>query len=278
MIDSPLHEISYESAGTRLFAVERGRGEPIVFLHGGLADHQASWFRMGALAASHRLITPDVRGAGRSRHAGELCWDLLADDVVALLRHLGLERAIVGGVSAGSGVALRVALRHPGYVRALLLVSPVFAGAANASLMQASRSAMARMDAAGQRAPTEGIEAILPLFEPLPPPIREVALAMARRFDPASVAATTRFLASGALPFEHLDELAALSMPAVVVPGTDPEHPAEVAELYARTLPRAVLAEPGTDLARVLEAAVRDAEPDAHDALRQGSSGASQSR
>lgn len=269
MIDSPLHEVWYESAGTRLFAVERGRGEPVVFLHGGLADHQASWFRMGSLAASHRLVMPDVRGAGRSRYAGELHWDLLADDVAALLRHLGLERAIVGGVSAGSGVALRVALRHPGRVRALLLVSPVFAGAADASLMAASRTAMARMDEAGQRTLIEGIEAIHPLFEPLPPAIRDVALAMASRFDPASVAATTRFLASGAQPFERLDELAALSMPAIVVPGTDPEHPAAIAGLYARTLPRAVLVEPSAELAPVLERLVREA---------QVSSGSSQSR
>jgi 3-oxoadipate enol-lactonase len=259
MIDSPLHEIWVESADTRLFAVEGGQGQPIVFLHGGLADHQASWFRMGSLAASHRLITPDVRGAGRSRYAGELGWDLLADDVVALVRHLGLDRVIVGGVSAGSGVALRLALRHPGCVSALLLVSPVFAGAEGSAMMQASRVAMARMNDAGQRTLTEGIAAIHPLFEPLPPGLREVALAMASRFDPASVAATTRFLASGVQPFERLAELAALSMPAVVVPGTDPEHPAEVAELYARTLPHAVLAEPTADLARVLDRLAREA-------------------
>lgn len=264
MSDSPetLHEIWYESAGTRLFAVERGHGSPVVFLHGGLADHRASWFRLGSLAASHRLITPDVRGAGRSLHAGALDWDLLADDVVALMQHLRLDRAVVGGTSAGSGVALRLALRHPARVRALLVVSPVFVGE-DAALMQASHAAMQRMAEAGRRAETEGIAAILSLFEALPPAIRDVALAMARTFDPGSVAATTRFLASGAMPFDHLAELAALSMPTLVVPGTDPEHPAEVAERYARVIPGAVLATPSPELGRAVEAFLRSLDEDA---------------
>jgi 3-oxoadipate enol-lactonase len=253
----PLHEIWYESAGARLFAVERGHGPPVVFFHGGLADHRASWFRLGALAATHRLVTPDVRGAGRSHHASALDWDLLADDVVALLEHLGLRRAVIGGFSAGSGVALRLALRHPERVRALLLVAPVFAGEAEA-LMQASRAAMQRMAEAGQRARTEGIAAILPLYEALPPEIRDAAVAMARGFDPASVAATTQLLASGAMPFARLPELAALAMPTLVVPGTDPEHPAAVAERYAQEIPGCVLADPTRELAGVVDAFLRD--------------------
>jgi hypothetical protein len=95
-------------------------------------------------------------------------------------------------------------------------------------------------------------------WPPLPPAIRDVALAMASRFDPASVAATTRLLASGAQPFERVAELAALSMPVLVVPGTDPEHPAEIAELYARTIPNAVLADVTTELASLVEAFVRE--------------------
>jgi pimeloyl-ACP methyl ester carboxylesterase len=253
-----LREIWYESDRTRLFAVESGSGHPIVFLHGGLADHRASWFRMRELAATRRLVMPDVRGAGRSIHAGALGWDQLADDVVALLQHLGLERAVVGGTSAGSGVALRMALRHPQRVQALLVVSPVFAGEEHA-LMQASRVAMERMAEAGERARTDGIAAILPLFGALPAGVREIAIEMARGFDPGSVAATTRFLASGEGPFQRMAELAALSMPTLLVPGMDPEHPAEVAERYARVIPGAVLAEPTVELASVVEGFLRSA-------------------
>lgn len=250
-------EIWYESARTPLFAVERGRGRPILFLHGGLADHQASVFRVGELAASHRLITPDVRGAGRSIHAGELSWDLLADDVAALMRHLDLDHAVVGGFSAGSAIALKFAQRHPRRTLALVLASPVYAGQA-AGLTPAQQVAMARMHEVGRRVAVEGIAAIDPLFAALPPPIRAVALAMASRFDPASVAATARFLASGVQPFADVAELAAMSTPVLVIPGTDREHPAEIAELYARTIPGAALAGPDADPAGAISAFVRE--------------------
>jgi hypothetical protein len=54
-----------------------------------------------------RVITPDLRASGRSFHHGPLSWDLLADDIAALARHLDLAHAAVGGASFGSGVALR---------------------------------------------------------------------------------------------------------------------------------------------------------------------------
>lgn len=253
----PTHDFHFESAGARLYAVERGRGEPLVFMHGGLADHRAALFRVGSLAAAHRLIAPDVRGAGRSHHAGDLSWEQLADDLAALLDHLGLERAVVGGVSAGSGVALAFARRHPRRLRALLLVSPVYLGRER-GLNDAQRAAMRRMGDLGQRTATEGIAAIYPLFAPLPPALRDIALQMAAGFDPASVAATTRFLASGAQPFTDLGDLATITAPALVVPGTDPEHPADVAGQYARALPRATLIDPGADLLAPLATLLAD--------------------
>jgi pimeloyl-ACP methyl ester carboxylesterase len=243
-------ELWYESDGAQLFAIEQGDGSPIVFLHGGLADHRASRFRLASLS-SHRLITPDVRGAGRSIFSGELSWDLFADDVAALLRHLGLGRAVIGGVSAGSAIALRFALRYPELVTALVLVSPVYPGA-KLGLGEAPRRGLERMADRGRRTLVEGIEALYPLFDGLPPPIRDIALTMARGFDPASVAATTRFLASGAEPFQCLAELAQFQAPALIVPGVDAEHPAEVAELYAQWLPNARLASANEDLANTI--------------------------
>ena len=106
-------ELRVPAHGTTLSVFESGVGTPLLFLHGGLADHQAALLHVGALSERLRLITPDLRGAGRSHFAGELTWDLLADDVITVLDHLGLERAAVGGVSMGSAVALRAALRHP---------------------------------------------------------------------------------------------------------------------------------------------------------------------
>jgi len=97
---------------------------------------------------------------------------------------------------------------------------------------------MRAMDAAGSRAVTEGVQVPLPLFDALPPEVRERARAVVAGYDPASVAATTRFLASGAQPFATAADLAAISAPTLLVPGADPYHPAEVSDRYRRHLGR----------------------------------------
>ncbi len=225
-------------AGIRHYVAEGGAGRPLIFLHGGLADHRAALVHVGAAAGRIRVIAPDLRGSGRSVDAGPLDWDRLADDAAALCDHLGLERAVIGGVSMGSGVALRVGLRHPSRVAGLLLVWPAFAGAARGPT-PAQRAACAAIEAAGVRARSEGIDALRPLYEGLPAPLRARALAMLADFDAASVAATCELLAMRTQPFAREEELAAIDAPTAIVPGVDPTHPAEVAALYARWIPGA---------------------------------------
>jgi pimeloyl-ACP methyl ester carboxylesterase len=228
-----MSEVWFHSAGTQLFAVESGEGRPIILLHGGLATHAAARHYGGPLPG--RLITPDLRASGKSHFAGELSWDLLADDVAALARHLGIARAVVGGFSFGSGVAVRVALRHPDLVEMLALVHPAFGGA-EMGLLPGQQAAMDAIDAAGRRAPAEGIEVLFPL---LPPALAERGRALFATYDPASVAASTRFMASGAQPFSRGEDLAAIAAPTLVVPGIDPQHPREVADVYLRHVPHA---------------------------------------
>lgn len=241
MHDSITNQLWFESSGSKLYAIEQGRGRPILALHGGLADHRASLAYAGPLAAHYQLITPDLRGAGQSRDAGPLRWDQLADDLAALLDHLALERAVVAGTSAGSGVALRFGLRHPDRAAGLALIAPLYPGGMR-RLDEAPRAALASMDAHAQLGLREGIRALQPLFEALPDAMRARALAMLESFDPASVAATTRLLSS-TQPFDTLEELQAIRVPTLVIPGCDPQHPAEIATLYARSIPRATLVE-----------------------------------
>jgi 3-oxoadipate enol-lactonase len=235
--DTDLAEIWFESDGVSLFAVESGHGRPVILLHGGLANHLACRRFAAPLSSHFRIITPDLRASGRSIHAGRLTWDQLADDVAALARHLRLPRAVIGGVSFGAGCAVRVALRHAALTDALVLLTPAFAGE-DVGLTAAQQTAMRAMDAAGSRAIAEGVQVLHPLFDGLPASLRERARAMVDGFDPASVAATTRFMASGAQPFASAAELASISAPTLLVPGTDPYHPPEVADLYRRHLRR----------------------------------------
>lgn len=237
-------DIWFESRGVRLFAFEKGDGhsigQPIVLLHGGLANHLACWLFAEPLASRFRVITPDLRGAGRSGYGGALAWDVLADDVAALVQHRGLSRVAIGGTSFGAAVAVRFALRHPALVSALLVLNPAYGGD-ELGLAPAQVAAMQAMDALGRRSPTEGIEVMFPLFDALPPEIRDRARRVVAAFDPEGVAATTAFMASLAQPFARAAELAAITAPALVVPGIDPTHPREVALVYRDHLPHGEL-------------------------------------
>jgi len=179
MSDKRFTEIWYENAGTKLFAVEAGSGPAVVLLHGGLANHLSAQLHA---PAGCRVITPDLRGSARSIHADKLTWQQLADDVAALVRHCGLQRAVIGGISFGTGVATATALRHPHIVEALVLLHPVYAGA-EVGLTSAQQAAMNAMDAAGTRALTEGMEALFPLLDTLPEALRARARATFATYD-----------------------------------------------------------------------------------------------
>jgi len=119
-------------------------------------------------------------------------------------------------------------------------MSPLYPGA-DRPLGEAAIEAMRVMANAGERAAVEGMGAFRPLFERLPAPTRDIVLQMMLDFDPASVLATTRFLASGVQPMSSARDLAAIDAKVVILPGADPQHPREIAELYARNARDSVL-------------------------------------
>lgn len=240
-----MQEIWFEREGTRLFAVEDGEGRPIVMLHGGMASHVASLPLIAPLSLRYRVLAPDVRGNGKSWYGGPLTFDQLADDVEALLDQIGADQAVVGGVSGGSGAALRFALRHPSRTAGLVLVKPVYAGEER-GYTEAQKQTFAMMDAVASRSLDEGIQVLRPLYANLPPEIREKALAMLDGFDAASVVTTSRFIASGAQPFTSAADLKSLSMPTLLIRGDDALHPPEISDLYAENIPNCSIAPAST--------------------------------
>jgi 3-oxoadipate enol-lactonase len=107
--------IRYEDSG--------GDGPPVTLAHGFLMDREMFAPQMEALSPEFRVITWDERGFGETEFDGKpfTYWDS-ASDCLGLLDHLGIERAVVGGMSQGGFLSLRAALTAPERIRALVLI------------------------------------------------------------------------------------------------------------------------------------------------------------
>jgi 3-oxoadipate enol-lactonase len=108
-------------AGTPLAYDDRGTGTPLVLVHAFPLDRRM-WEPQAELAEDCRLLTPDVPGLGESGLPAD-GWtvDSFADTLAGWLTALGIEQAIVGGLSMGGYVALAFARRHTARVKGLLL-------------------------------------------------------------------------------------------------------------------------------------------------------------
>jgi len=112
--------------GIKVYYTRTGHGSPVVLLHGGLSNSDYWGNQVKALAAKHTVISIDSRGHGRSsRDDKPYGYDLMADDVVAVLDHLKIPRADIVGWSDGAIIGIDLTLRHPDRI------GKVFAFAAN---------------------------------------------------------------------------------------------------------------------------------------------------
>jgi pimeloyl-ACP methyl ester carboxylesterase len=121
-----VHDAIAEVDGGALYYETTGTGEPLVLLHAGIADSRMWDPQVAHFAERYRVVRYDLRGFGRSRmEPGPFAHH---DDLAALLRQLGVERATLVGSSFGGRVAIDCALAHPELVRALILVAPALGG------------------------------------------------------------------------------------------------------------------------------------------------------
>jgi pimeloyl-ACP methyl ester carboxylesterase len=120
-----------------------GKGKPMILLHGGFGSMDMFGPNIELLAQHRQVIGVDLQSHGRSPAAKRpMTWDAMADDVAALVRELGFERAAIMGFSLGGGVALRTGIKHPDVVERLVLVSTVFKNTGWYPEMVASMRAM----------------------------------------------------------------------------------------------------------------------------------------
>jgi pimeloyl-ACP methyl ester carboxylesterase len=113
--------------GLNLYYEIHGSGEPLVLLPGGFMTVEAMGELVPLLAARRRVIGVELQGHGHTAEVERpLRFELMADDIASLIRHLGLEQADIFGFSLGGGVGLRTAIQHPEVVRKLALASTAF--------------------------------------------------------------------------------------------------------------------------------------------------------
>lgn len=110
--------------GITLYYETWGAGDPVVLLHGGLGSGEMFGPVLASFADHHRIILVDLQGHGRTADVDRpLDVRTMADDIAALIDHLGLDRPDVAGYSLGGGVAWQVAFRHPDKIRRMVTAS-----------------------------------------------------------------------------------------------------------------------------------------------------------
>jgi len=110
--------------GINLYYETHGSGRPLILLHGGLGSGEMFGPIIPALAANHQVIAVDLQGHGRTADIDRpIDVRLMADDIGALIDHLGLDKPDVVGYSLGGGVAFFTAVKYPDKLGKLVMAA-----------------------------------------------------------------------------------------------------------------------------------------------------------
>lgn len=236
--------------GVELNVDRRGSEASDAFLWGhGLMGSMAQEVAAGmlpweGLEAAYRVVRWDARGHGRSDSTPEpedYRWEELAADLWALADGLGVERAVIGGVSMGAATALHAAVAAPARVRGLVLMAPPTAWSSRARQARFYRGFAQLIgvvglgpiswfgDLAARAVSNDGLAALQ----------RSVTQNL-RRADVHSVQLVLRGAALSDLP--EAARIAAIAAPTLILAwNQDPSHPLSTAKTLAQRMPNATL-------------------------------------
>jgi pimeloyl-ACP methyl ester carboxylesterase len=226
-----------------LYAEERGTGQPVVFLHPGLADSGIWEPQWQAYDPPYRLVRCDLPGFGRTGlEAGKVC---IAGDVEALLERLGVTGAALVGCSFGASIALELAVARPELVRSIVLVGATMPGLERSE--DERRADAAEHDAIERGDIDAAVEAMLRMWVDGPrrapgevdPAMRAEVGAMCRTMLEIQVPIGDDAELERLVP-DMEEHLAAIEQPALVLVGTgDVEYIVRSADLLVEALPNA---------------------------------------
>jgi len=232
---------SFTYRGRRIAYREHGAGPRVVVLTHGLLMDRRMYTHLAPVLAErgHRVITVDMLGHGDSDQPHDMTaysMPRFGADVVALLDHLELEQAVIGGTSLGANVALEVAVAAPDRVRALVLEMPVLENA-----LPAAAAAFVPL-ALALRASHRTMSVIAAITRRIPRThyLVDILIDFIRRDPRASLAVLDGLIFGRVAP--PIEKRRALSHPTLVIGHpSDPIHPFSDADRIARELANARL-------------------------------------
>lgn len=238
-----------QAPGARLYFEETGNGYPIIFVHEFGGDFRAWENQVRRFSRQYRCITFNARGYPPSdvpEDDASYGQEQAADDIAAVLRHLGIAKAHVVGLSMGAFAALHFAMRHPDMPSAL-----VVAGCGSGAPYSDRESFKRQCDAASDRLLKHGSEKVA----------REIGLGPTRvqlqnkdprgwdefvrhlsEHSPVGSALTLRnYQALRPSLYNFKDRLAALTVPILLVVGDEDDPCIETSIFLKRTIASAAL-------------------------------------
>jgi pimeloyl-ACP methyl ester carboxylesterase len=220
---------------------EHGNGQPFIFSHGLGGDLNQVLELLGDLPDT-RLIVYDNRAHGRTRPLGDpakLRFDVMANDMAALLDHLNVSWTFVGGVSMGAGISLAFGSRYPQRVSGLVLSRPAWLDAANPPhlfVFPVIAKLVAELGLEQARREFEQTGFYKDLRKDYPASAESLSGLFATQNREALMASFQAIPAS--IPVDSLERFRAVDIPTLVLANrSDPIHPFELAEALANKLP-----------------------------------------
>ena len=241
MVAAAVSEASFSHHGRRISYREYGSGPHVLVLTHGLLMDRRMYERVAPAVAArgHRVITVDMLGHGASDQPHEMTaysMPQFGRDVIALLDHLDVRQAVVGGTSLGANVALEAATLAPERVRGLVLEMPVLENALPAAAAAFVPLALALRISHRLMAVVAAITRKIPRTTLLV----DIMIDFVRRDPRASLAVLDGLIFGRVAP--PIDERRALQQPTLVIGHpSDPIHPFSDADRIARELPDARL-------------------------------------
>ena len=251
-----MSERTVDRGGVQLSVSDDGEGPAVVLLHGLTATRRYVVMGSRSLERSgHRVIAYDARGHGRSSAAVDPSAYGYADlgaDLEAVMDACGLERAVLAGASMGAHTLLWLALQRPERVAGAVVITPAYLDRHQAD----DPERLAHWEALSQGLRSGGIDGFLAAQgEPrVPEQWRQTVVKVIRQrlsaHDHLDAVADALHVVPASHPFDSVADLAAISVPTVIVASddeADPEHPRAIGAAYAAAIPGAQLVtdEPG---------------------------------